>query len=332
MIGMLCNLMKRGRRFGAMLQRAPCVDWTVDIDSQLALQNAYMLHAARECVAKQCKPKKKTWISGRSMELVRQKRTAVRVWTELRRKWRWSALQRIFVVWRAVQGGKIPVFILQMREARMCAMRSVIENEKEMSRLGAELKKSLANDKIQHVHTMFKAAIVERATGDDRAFWKGVRALRARGPCGLENGELAPTPYGGRHFAALQCGEILSSSECVAAARQDYNVSENVDPEADFVPEVIARFSRLQTRKAVGEEHVGGELYRTFPHELARLLHPIFAKAALRSCEPWLWSGSLVHELPKKGKDMKLCEAYRDIALACEAGKVHHGWSFYCRL
>ena len=32
----------------------------------------------------------------------------------------------------------------------------------------------------------------------------------------------------------------------------------------------------------------------------------------------------LVHELPKKGKDLKLCDAYRDIALACEAGKVYH--------
>ena len=32
-----------------------------------------------------------------------------------------------------------------------------------------------------------------------------------------------------------------------------------------------------------------------------------------------------MHELPKKGKDLKLCDAYRDIALACEAGKVYHG-------
>ena len=31
-----------------------------------------------------------------------------------------------------------------------------------------------------------------------------------------------------------------------------------------------------------------------------------------------------MHELPKKGKDLKLCDAYRDIALACEAGKVYH--------
>ena len=66
----------------------------------------------------------------------------------------------------------------------MCAMRSVIANEKEVSRLGAELKKSLANDKIQHVRKIVNAAFVERDTGDDRAFWKGVRALRARGPSG----------------------------------------------------------------------------------------------------------------------------------------------------
>ena len=94
----------------------------------------------------------------------------------------------------------------------------------------------------------------------------------------LENGELAPTPYAGRqrwqrHCAELLCGEILPSSECEAAARQEYNARQNVEPEADLVPtmsEVIARFSRLRTGKAVGEDHLGGELYHTFPNELAR--------------------------------------------------------------
>ena len=278
---------KAGARFRAMLQHAPCVDWTVDIDSHLALLNAYILHAARQCFATQCKPKKKAWFSDHSMELVRQKGTAVWVWTDLRRRWQRSSQQRIFPVWRVAQCGKIPIFIMQMHQARMCAMRDIIANEKEVSRLGTELKTSLADDKVQHVHTMVKAAFVERATGDDRAFWRGVRALRARGPAGvrmiaLENGELAPTPYAGRqrHFATLLCGEVLSSGDCVAAARHAYNEREHVEPEADYVPtldEVVARFSRLQNGKAVGQDHLGDELYRTFPHELARLLHPIFS-------------------------------------------------------
>ena len=247
-------------------------------------------------------------------------------------------LERVFGVWKDAKNGKIRIFILQMHQARMYAMRNIIANERKMARLGIELKKSLADDKIKHIHSIVNAAFIERASGDDRAFWKGVRALRNRGSNGarmiaLESGDLAPTPFAGRlrwqrHFAKLLCGEILPSSECVAATRQDYGARGIVEPEADLVPtmcEVIARFSRLQTGKAVGEDHLGGELYHTFPHELARILHPAFAKAALRSCEPWLWRGSLVHELPKKGKDMKLCDAYRDIALACEAGKVYHG-------
>ena len=110
-------------------------------------------------------------------------------------------------------------------------MRSIVANERKMARLGVELKKSLADDKIKHIHSIVNAAFIERASGDDRAFWKGVRALRNRGSCGarmiaLENGDLAPTPFAGRqrwqrHFAKLLCGEILPSSECVAAARQD---------------------------------------------------------------------------------------------------------------
>ena len=202
---------------------------------------------------------------------------------------------------------------------------AIIANERKMARLCAELKKSLADDKIKHIHSFVNAAFVERASGDDRAFWKGVRALRNRGSSGAR---MIALQRWQRHFAKLLCGEILPSSECVAAARQDYNARQIVEPEADLLPtmsEIIARFSRMRTGKAVGEDHLGGELYHTFPHELAQILHPDFAKAALRSCEPWLWRGSLVHELPKKRKGMKLCDAYHDIALACEAGKVYHG-------
>ena len=108
---------------------------------------------------------------------------------------------------------------------------------------------------------MVEAAFVERATGDDRAFWRGVQALRARGPAcaviALGKGELAPTPYAGRqrwqrHFATLLCGEVLSSGDCVAAARHAYNEREHVEPEADVVPtldEVIAPFGRLKVAR-----------------------------------------------------------------------------------
>ena len=281
-------------KFRAMLQQAPSVDWSVDVDSHSVLQNACILHAALQCFASQCKPKKKAWISERSLELVRQKCVAVRVWTSLRRKWRWSMLKGVFEVWKTAKNGKVPIFIMQMHQARMCAMRSIIANQRKMARLGAELKMSLADDKINHICSIVNAAFIERVSGDDRAFWKGVRALRNRGSCGarmiaLENGELAPTPCAGRqrwqrHFAKLLCGEILSSSEYVAAARQEFYVRQRVEPEADLIPtmsEVIARFSRLPTGKAVGEDHLGGELYRTFPHELAQILHPVFAKEAL---------------------------------------------------
>ena len=148
-------------KFRAMLQHAPCVDWSVDVDSHLALQNAHILFAAHQCFVKQRQSRKKPWISDHSSKLIGQKRTAVRVWMELRRKWRRSALQRMFVVWRDVRSGKIPIFLLQMRQARMCAMRIVIANEKEVSRLGAEIKRSLVSDKIQHIRKTVDAAFVE---------------------------------------------------------------------------------------------------------------------------------------------------------------------------
>ena len=65
----------------------------------------------------------------------------------------------------------------------------------------------------------------------------------------LENGDLAPTPFAGRqiwlrHFAKLLCGEILPSSECVAAARQDYNARQNAEPRSPW-RRVISHLSAL---------------------------------------------------------------------------------------
>ena len=143
---------------------------------------------------------------------------------------------------------------------------------------------------------MVKAAFVERATGDDRAFWKGVRALRAHSPASarmiaLENGELAPTPYAGRqhwqrHFATLRW--YSPNGDCVAAARHAHNEREHVEPEPDSVPtldDVIARFSRLQTGKAVGDDHHGGELYRTFARASVSVLFASFFCEILRTID-----------------------------------------------
>ena len=65
-----------------------------------------------------------------------------------------------------------------------------------------------------------KAAFEERATGDDRAIWGGVNALRGRNAAGvrmvsLENGELATTPMASRqswqkYFAELLCDTVVS--------------------------------------------------------------------------------------------------------------------------
>ena len=97
---------------------------------------------------------------------------------------------------------------------------------------------------------MVMAAFVERAIGDDRAFWSGVRALRAHSPAGarmiaLKNGELAPALYAGRqhwqrHFVTLVCGDIFPVVFSVAAARHAYNDREHVEPEADSVPTLDA--------------------------------------------------------------------------------------------
>ena len=89
--------------------------------------------------------------------------------------------------------------------------------------------------------------------------------------------------------------------------------------------EVIARFGQTRTGKAVGEDHIGGELHWSFPGEFSRLLQPVFTKAALRFFEPWLWRGSLVREVPTKGKACEVPAYWHFCSKSQHGGARHRG-------
>ena len=68
--------------------------------------------------------------------------------------------ENFFVVWRNVKSGKIPIFLLQMQQARMYAVRSIIANEREMSRLGGELKRVCQTTRSSMFTQLFKLPLL----------------------------------------------------------------------------------------------------------------------------------------------------------------------------
>ena len=162
-IGMQSNLSKLARGFGRCCSTLPVSTGQLTLTRMLRcrMHASYTLFGSA-CEAMQTQEKGMD-ISDRSMEIVRQKRTALRIWTELRCRWRWSALQRIFVYGELRKVAKPPYSSCKWRKSK--------------------LKLSLANDKLQRIHTMVKAVFVERATGDDRTFWRSVRAAASSQSC-----------------------------------------------------------------------------------------------------------------------------------------------------
>ena len=79
--------------------------------------------------------------------------------------------------------------------------------------------------------------------------------------------------------------------------------------------------ARYNPTKALGEDLIGPEVYPSWPHEMARLIHPVAVKALWWGVPPAQWLGGMLHELFKgKGSTVE-CDNFRDVTLQVASGK-----------
>ena len=203
----------------------------------------------------------------------------------------------------------------------------IIVDEREISRLGKQLKEYPTDGKIQHF-SLVKAAFVDRATGDGKPLWSGVMALRGRKAAGMISLETSLLP---RQWPALgetlrkasswrRCLHCGISQTCLprAFARCTWGVP---CPHRD---QVTARFGDENGQRGRRRQH-----WRWAPSILSWWVCP-FAAPNIHQSDASFLRVIAVATGPcsrafQESKDISQCAAYRYIAPACKADKVHHG-------
>ena len=136
------------------------------------------------------------------------------------------------------------------------------------------------------------------------------------------------------HFAAQEAGDRIDAQDYVQALRDqkaDYHegLRSGIGPVFDIacVPtlgSVEQTLVQLPMGKASGYDGITGELLRVHVPSSARLLVPVYAKAALGLYEPLEFRGGALVPLAKKAATLLSCDRFRSILVSSLPGKIYH--------
>ena len=78
--------------------------------------------------------------------------------------------------------------------------------------------------------------------------------------------------------------------------------------------------------KAVGEHLLGSEVFKSAPHQAARLWLPLACKAVLSKRPPVQWTGDMLQDILKKGGAPSRVDSYREVCPADFSARLF--WRF----
>ena len=128
------------------------------------------------------------------------------------------------------------------------------------------------------------------------------------------------------HFAGLLGGTAVPFCDPVAGERGDRVPSElcvNIGGASmTSIASLVCVLAHAKSRKAVGEDGIGGEVFKVAAWSLARAWHPLFVKSALTLRPPLQFRGGMVIELLKTNASGGECGHYRDNTIADHSAKT----------
>ena len=128
-----------------------------------------------------------------------------------------------------------------------------------------------------------------------------------------------------RYFNEMECGNIITTEEFLSKAGCCSNP--DISLHIDALPTLLETEAVLRAQKrnrASGLDSVPGELLLAQPSAMARLLHPLFTKAAATVCSPLQWKGGLLQEAWKGAGSTRDQASYRSLFISSNIGKCYH--------
>ena len=131
------------------------------------------------------------------------------------------------------------------------------------------------------------------------------------------------------HFAAQESGDRIEAQDYVQALRDQKACGRGAGTVFDIacVPtlgSVEQTLVQLPLGKASGYDGITGELLRVHVPSSARLLVPIFTKAALGLYEPLEFRGGALVPLAKRAATLLSCDRFRSVLVSSLPGKIYH--------
>ena len=129
------------------------------------------------------------------------------------------------------------------------------------------------------------------------------------------------------HFGAQELGTRMSTDAYLAQPQKPPHQDVVIDWDIREIPSLLdveQAFRAAPRRKSPGLDSITGEMLRASPSAAAKVLWPLFAKAAAHISQPVQWRGGLLYEAYKQsgcGSDPK---AYRSLFVSSTVGKSYH--------
>ncbi|CAE7556418.1 unnamed protein product, partial [Symbiodinium sp. CCMP2456] len=131
------------------------------------------------------------------------------------------------------------------------------------------------------------------------------------------------------HFATQEAGDQVADPMYIASLRDQKGATPALSPVFDLhcIPTLTAveqTLCGLPFGKAAGYDKITGELLRVHAPSSARLLTPLYAKAALGLYEPIEFRGGALIPLAKRAAASMTCEKFRSVLVSSLPGKIYH--------
>eukprot|EP00973_Karenia_brevis_P015578 2132039-Karenia_brevis.AAC.1 len=130
------------------------------------------------------------------------------------------------------------------------------------------------------------------------------------------------------HFAKALCGKPTTFEQLVSRHRartaQDVQAVARMEKDVGVVPSLLGvtqALVHLNGAKGCGEDLIGPEVAVACGRQLAKVLHPLYVKSALRVEAPLQYKGGQIVELFKGRGASDECASFRDVLLGDVCGQ-----------
>ena len=327
----------RDEIFRREVESFPAIPFSVEPTTHCHLVTEWMRAALVKAYGAPSAPTKKPYISEATREMIFEKNCAAR---DLRRAGTVLGNAPAYVAFKIWAGHWVHLrYSAVSGFATLHQCGAMVRLKRRHCALKERVNSVVHLEHLAYVDAAADRADAALASGNPVAVYAAVKDFLPKGSRStvrvkMSDGKPAPSYVDERgrfrdHFAGLLGGAVVPFRDLVARERDDHTPSELCvkigGASINSVPSMSALVCELahsKSRKAVGEDGIGGEVFKVAPWSLARVWHPLFVKSALTLRPPLQFRGGMITELLKVNASGGECDHYRDITIADHTAKT----------